>query len=251
MVDSRRTALSEMAVADEATRAMTFYHGCSTETVGEAIRQQGIQPGNTGTSARGHTQPVAGRTYLTTNLAYGIIYAIGGNLLGCSESDVDYLIRKKGRGAGRHGYLFVIPGTTVVDDVIADEDSIGEAVHHCDIINNKPEMSVYFQSLPLFRAVSEATPSWRTGFLVLARQTMTAKQLSGSLEGLISQQASGGKRMQKVMSPEQHLRLIQMGAHVAYRGAIMPSETWRIDKTLTPKLKKDGSNFFELAERLS
>jgi len=49
----------------------------------------------------------------------------------------------------------------------------------------------------------------------------------------------------------QKLQLLQLeGVHVAHAGDIKPQRAWRIDKKRMGELKRDGSNFFQVAERV-
>ena len=62
-------------------------------------------------------------------------------------------------------------------------------------------------------------------------------------------QAVAGKLLLELMTPEQELELISMGGHVAHAGKITPTQCWKIHKSKASQLKRDGSNFFQLAER--
>ena len=62
--------------------------------------------------------------------------------------------------------------------------------------------------------------------------------------------AAGGKVLLDEMSDDQKLYLLDFDAHVAHTGNLIPKETWRIDRGKTPELAKDGSNFFDVAERI-
>ena len=62
--------------------------------------------------------------------------------------------------------------------------------------------------------------------------------------------AAGGKVLLDEMSDDQKLYLLDYDAHVAHTGNLIPKEAWRIDRDKTPDLKKDGSNFFEIAEKI-
>jgi hypothetical protein len=73
----------EATVTDH-MRQQTFYHGTSDDANGQSILQNGIIPGNTG-HARGQLTPVAGRSYITSDLRYGVIYCIGGAMLGYDD----------------------------------------------------------------------------------------------------------------------------------------------------------------------
>ena len=238
------------ATLTDQMRQQTFYHGTSDDESGHGILQNGIVPGNT-SHARGHTTPMAGRSYLTTDLRYGVIYCIGGNMLG--YSDPSYLINKTGRHGrpSQYGWLFVVSGDRLLDDIMPDEDSVGEAAHYAEmILNGKAEESAYHQHAPLFRGLLQADRQWLRYFHHNAKSSMTPRQWKDAMYGLISAQASGGKRFLKRMNDTDKLNLINAGAHVAYRGPVIPNEAWRFDKMNTPELEKDGSNFWDLADKV-
>lgn len=230
-------------------RQQTFYHGTSDDENGRSIMQNGIVPGNS-SHARGHLTPVAGRSYLTTDLRYGVIYCIGGAMLG--HADPSYLINKTSRHGrtSQYGWLFVIHGDRLLDDVQPDEDSVGEAAQFAEIILNRPESSRFYQDSPLFQGLLRVDRQWLRYFHHNAKSSMTPRQWEDAIFGMIAAQASGGKRFLKRMNDTDKLNLIDCGAHVAYRGPLVPNEAWRFDKMHTPELERDGSNFWELAEKV-
>lgn len=241
-----RDFISEMALPTEAMKVTVFYHGTKDDANGRSILEKGLVPGNQGKSSRGHLQPAAGKTYLTPDLKYGIIYCIGGDMLGCSEASVPYLIGK----AGQYGWLFSVKGEKL-QDVQPDEDSVGRAAMLAwEILRGSdPNRSVYKDDAQYIALLGEDKFRLQQ-FVYNAKQAMTSKQWEGTTFGLISAQASGGKRMLKTMGDEWKLWLLKCGAHVAHHGPVMPDHAWRFDKNLTPQLHKDGSNFFSLAQQI-
>lgn len=205
---------------DDVLRGRSFWHGASTEEQGRFTLKSGIVPKNA-KQGRGLMAPVAGRSYLTPDLAYGVIYAIGADMAG--DSLPSSYIEKN----GRYGYLFEVSGDDLLGrDVQPDEDSIG------DMLNEGLEDS-------------SRCPLW---LLDLARRNLTSRQLRNVRDGLYAYYAASGKKLVRLMSPWQKAELIRRGAHVAVTGGVMLTRAWRIDKLRSPELKKDGSNFFEIAE---
>lgn len=237
--------IAEMAVPSEMMRSWTYYHGTSHDDRGRSILASGLRPGNTTTNARGHLTPVVGRAYLTSQLRYGIIYCIGGAMLGCSEDSVKWLVEK----AGQFGWLFVFAGKNIANDVQPDEDSVGEAVMYAHRILNNLDVQFY-QDDPLYQGLLNADRGWLRAFAYNAAQAMTKQQFKGVVDGFIAAQAAGGKRFLKTMLDRDKTMLIQCGAHVAHEGNLQPDQAWRFDKTQSPQLAKDGSNFFDLAQRV-
>ena len=63
--------------------------------------------------------------------------------------------------------------------------------------------------------------------------------------------ATAGKFLLDEMSDTQKQKLIDAGAHIANTGVLIPSRAYRIDRNKTQQLKRDGSNFFALAEEIA
>lgn len=240
----RKIDLDEMANPTEEIQSKTYYHGTKNSAAAQSIIENGLQPGNQSNNARGHLKPVVGRTYLTSDLKYAIVYAIGGDMLGCSEESVKHLISK---GDGNFGYVFVVNGADIMSDIQPDEDSVGEMVSYADHIIRGIGIGYGSET---YHALKQKPLSWIENFLRNAKSSMTALQYSKAVEGWIAAQAAGGKKFLKSMSDSMKIELLNMGAHVAYQGAVRPTECWKFDKRLAPKLQKDGSNFFELAVKI-
>jgi len=120
-----------------------------------------------------------------------------------------------------YAWVFVNNGKQL-KDIQPDEDSVGE------MISNKE-------------------PAWIYNF---ARLHLTTRQLEKVMDGEYSYWASCGKKLNKIMSDEQKLRLIDAGAHIAHTGKLKPDECWKMHKKDNEKLKSDGSNFFKIAKRV-
>jgi hypothetical protein len=249
----RRYMMLCEATPTEAMRATRYYHGTSTTKAAEAILSTGLQ--GVATQMRGHLAPVAGRVYLTPHLRYAIIYALGG--------DYSHAMREGYSPDGPIdplGYVFVVEGHDL-QDVQPDEDSVGEFLNH----NSKPiqepwkkrDGSVAMQSdgEPYMRTVGyrcAMDQNDKTGCQIYywLRDQVTEKQFERIANGWYAYFAAGGKRALKQMPDWMKIELINRGAHVAHGGVIRPSECWRIVKSQLNELKRDGSNFFQIAERI-
>lgn len=194
--------------------AKVYYHGTSKEAGVLRIMAEGLLP-DMRPDAKGFLKPVTGRVYLTPRLGYALIYALGGDMAG------HVLLPSMFERDGLYGYVMVIPGSEL-RDLQPDEDSVGELL--------------YDKNIP-----------W---LVSLARQILTPNQLSKALSGEYSWQANAGKKLLKWMTDEQKLALIDAGAHVAHGGKVQPSQCWRIDKRQSKDYARDGSNLFQLAERI-
>lgn len=214
--------LFEMATPSTAHKAKIYYHGTSSELAGENILKSSIQPGSvvlTKKSVKGPSlEPVKGKVYVTPDLKYAQIYAIGGDIAGTDSP------RNKG-----FGYLFVIDGSQL-SDIQPDEDSVGELIWKA------------FQG-------DRKDPILQRYVNILAR-ALTDGQLKKFKDGDYVMWAHAGKKLLKSMPDEDKLAFIDVGAHIANTGEINFKEAWRIDKAKIKDLKKDASNFFEIAEKV-
>lgn len=228
---SFRDTLTEMAAATTDMKAMRFYHGTATQESAKGIMANGLKPRNI--QGRSQLAPVAGRVYLTPQLSYAYIYAIGGDMAG-STSVMQSWAQEP------YGYVFVIDGHDL-GDVQPDEDSIGEWFYNHSTQGEKS----YFGRKPI------CTDPNMAGIYNHIKNSATQLQLKKALSGEYSAWAAIGKKAVKTMPDSYKLRLIQDGAHVANGGEVMPKECWMFDKAkVNPMMKKDASNFFQLAKKV-
>lgn len=213
--------LFEMATPTKDHRSKIYYHGTASEDAGLSILKTGIQPGDIvmqRKSVKGPSlEPVKGKVYVTPELKYAQIYALGGDVAGS-------LMRQRG-----YGYLFVIDGSEL-SDIQPDEDSIGEMIYYAFKGDRKE---------PLLQR-----------YVNIASRELTVSQWRRFADADYVMWAHLGKKLLKKMSDEDKLSFIDLGAHVANTGAIQFKEAWRIDKAKSKDLKRDGSNFFDLAEKV-
>jgi hypothetical protein len=236
------------ATATEALQQRTFYHGTASDDLAQSILQTGIVPGNTTGKSLGHLTPVTGRSYLTSDLRYAVIYCIGGDMLGSTS---DYLLNKGVRDGkpSRYGWLFVISGKQFVADIQPDEDSVGAFLMDHTESGWDQSTKPWRRLAPTYKPDGVEDNHKRMVWHNI-RHGMTDMQFRNAVDGLIAAQAAGGKRALKRLSDADKLALIRWGAHVAYQGPLIPEQAWRFDKKKVSQLVKDGSNFFELAERI-
>lgn len=229
--------ISEMAAPTDAMRGRVFYHGTSDTKSAKSILQGGLKGAET--QGKGQLAPVAGKVYMTGNLSYAIMYALGGNFTHAMMERKDF--------SDPYGYLFVIKGSDLID-VQPDEDSVGEYLHqHAKVIGGSSRYAhdTNYDFDPSTGDQMDAR-IWHN-----LRHSVTDHQFKKIMRGEYAYYASGGKRALSKMPDWMKIELINRGAHIAHGGSIKPSECWKIKKTDVSKLKKDGSNFFEVAERIS
>ena len=206
--------ITEMAMPRDLDLKKTYYHGTDSEKAAKGILRKGISPPDL-TTRKGLLRPVEGKVYITTNLEYATIYAIGANMVG---SDTDHIFWNKKEPTA---YIFVIYGKQL-KDIQPDEDSIGEMIY-----NQNPEW--------LHR---------------LATSHLASSTMMKIMDGEYAYWAKAGKVLNKKMTDQQKLNLIDAGAHIAHTGALKPKEAWAMPKLDNRLLKKDASNFFKVAKRM-
>ncbi len=230
--------LVEMAMPRPKDLARTYYHGTSKEKAGKAIMRKGIQPPDLTLRPVTNLTPVAGKVYLTPDIGYATIYALGGSMIG---HDMSGMVKPKGRG-DRYGYLFVVSGKQL-KGIQPDEDSVGEMIYD----GTAPMWLVDMVEAAL-------ADEWTTD---VAEDPETGEEfdmprpvMDALRDGEYEYFALAGKTALADMTDAEKLELIDLGAHVAHTGKIKPKQAWRIDKLRSLELKADASNFFKIAEKV-
>jgi hypothetical protein len=219
-----RELLSEMAAPRQSDLERVYYHGTAKKENAKSIIANGINPPDLSTRS-GYLKPVEGKVYITPKISYASIYAIGGDMAG--RKVPDWILKDY----GQYGYIFVIDGQQL-KDIQPDEDSVGEMISNGevdwldDLARDVLEYEDYDDEVG-YNGLYDAV-----------------------MGGEYNAWAAAGKIVLDSMTDEQKLELIDLGAHVAHTGNLMPKETWRFDRNRTVELAKDGSNFFDLAERI-
>lgn len=201
------------AQATEDLKQMTYYHGTTRREAALGIAKNGIKA-PTLPPKKNSLTPVEGKVYVTPHIHYAQIYGIGGDYAGSDHQMTHHKSEP-------HGYVFAVHGSKL-GDVQPDEDSVGEAVH------NKKH-------------------GWLNHMANTHLGDATMKKVK---EGDYSSWARAGKTLVKKMSNDQKLDAIRGGAHVAHHGTLEPDAVYRIHHSKIPLLKRDGSNFFEHAEKI-
>lgn len=254
--------LTEMAIPNDTIKSMVFYHGTSSETMAKNIMQSGIQPPDlvvNGKKKNSHLTPVEGKVYITPKISYALMYAMGVNAVGNKEYKVPYEGNEtvfkhvfnndpSSRFGGRYGYIFKIDGNDLVD-IQPDEDEIGAMLNKLLSKNKTLEFMEPHEREVMEKALLDER--LKTEILNIARQHLSDGTLNKVREGEYSYYAKAGKVIVKRLSDMSKLVMAQYGFHVAHTGAIIPSEVWKVDKAMLGYFSKDGSNFFDLAEKIN
>ena len=193
-----------------------YYHGTTSRESYEKILTEGIIPISDETR-KGFMKPVDGKVYLTPDMPYGAIYALGGCFVGHEISD-------RGIKEDRYGYLFEVPGSEL-NDIQPDEEEVGNI------------LSGYSRR--------GACPPWLENLAKYNLGDYTYKKVKN---GDYPWVPKAGKKLVKLMNDAQKIALIDMGVHIANHGKVMPSGVYLIDKTRTKELKEDCSNILDISE---
>jgi hypothetical protein len=215
-----------------------YYHGTSQARKAPLIWKKGILPDISGIPEGNVARPVKGRVYLALNLKEALPYMLGGDMAGSEVPSV--WLRPS-----PYGYLFIVDGKDL-QDIQPDEDQVGKAVHDRAF----PWLDDYLQIL---RAESpEADPEIEDEEGNLVPNVDGYHYLSTLLEQVDEGEYTGWIKAGHVLLPlledSEKIDIVEKYGNVAHAGKVMPTEMWRFDKNDSPKLKRDGSNFFELAK---
>ena len=211
-----------------------FYHGSDGDTI-RKIAKDGVLKVPTDDvlkekygSTKKHAVPVRGRVYISRSLEYPLIYAVGGKYVG-SDSLPEWA---KDEG----GIVVVEPGT---DSLYPDEDWVGEKFLTKVWDDTGDEVSDL-----IYDTVYKCQP----------RIVGQAREVPGEKHHQYRYYISYGKKIIKCLekkNPEGLAKIASHAPNLSHAGDLEVKEAWVFDlKTITPKLKEDGSNFFELATRI-
>jgi hypothetical protein len=254
------TTMLEMAQPTEAESKINFYHGTSSEALGQKILRDGfIKPRDVIFDKLGRrmagsaTTSLEGRTYVSPNLEFVISYVLGGNIAGDDSFEAGHDWHYK-LTTDPYGYLFIIHGTNL-QDITPDEDSVGELLY---LINKTKKQRDYYDDTNLKNSPLTYDEQW---LVDIAKSKINARMLHRINTGEYSDWAAGGKILMRYLAkdPLAHRRIFNLLRKydnlrhvigVAHTGQVKFSQAWRFPKKKTKQLKSDCSNFFNLAERI-
>lgn len=251
LVKLTETLLNETPMPEYIHKRRKYYHGTSSEQAAISIMKEGIKVQYYDKGKGVNLIPVSGRNYITADLHYAIIYALGGVFLGTTAPPV-------ANEENRYGYVFVIKGIQL-GDIQPDEDVIGEMIMKVFSWGTSYDPSTLKRSLKFVESKNKKKfiknvfndMNLRTVLKLYAMNNLTDKQLSKLKDGEYDMFAHAGKKLVKLLPEKILLTLITYGAHIANDSALQPFEAWKIDKLRSEELKQDGSNFFQIAEKVN
>ena len=237
--------LFEMAAPTAPIHARTYYHGTDKDEIGQKILADGHlkAPEIADLDKRyghAHQRPVEGRTYLSPSIRYAVIYALGGAYAGHTPPPT--------MSKGSTGYVFVVDGKEITD-VEPDEDSLGGLVSK--LVNLGDTRFDEYDDHPEFTKALRADPSTAARLSSEIKSILTPNMYKKSCDGECAWQSKSGKRLLKALPSWLRTKVAEFGSSVGVQSSIPWSQAWRIDKRRSAELKKDGSNFFDVAERIA
>ncbi len=247
-VVSAAKKIIEMAQPGSVTQTTRYYHGVSKQATGEKIVADGeLRLPSTDEIDKRYGQRYqrpAGGVYLTPQLRYAVIYALGGQTMGSVDP----------RKPSGYGYLFVVDGSQLTD-VEPDEDVLGELIWSLgtrgSFAADKAQYDQHTDHAELLHAI-RADPALLGELQDAFERHTTAHTRAQAEAGEAIWQSKAGKQLVRGLPPALRSRLVDLGSHLSARQATVPwSEAWRILKSDSAKLDRAASNFFEVAERVA
>lgn len=202
-----------------------YYHATPDGMAGKSILKDGLIIPRPGKAGKAYQSPRKDFVYMSPQLYYAAIYALGGVFMGEDYSRRDW------RDPSRYGYIFMVHKGDLMD-VEPDEDEVGEMAT-ADRHKRGPDW---------LKSMAE----WD------ARDSYSKKdKLRRAKDGECAYQSLIGKQLLKRLFRDQKEFLINMtGVNIANRGPVGFGAVWRLDKLRAPEIAKDGSNVLEIAERI-
>lgn len=222
--------LSASSVTAQMADGATYYHGADGETIRKIAQDGYVFPNDD--PGRGYLSPMKGRAYFTKDLGYALMYALGADMVGMDVSGIG-----SARFVGEGGLVVVEPSG---EDILPDEDWIGEIVceGYLGGLSDPQEEEIFkrlWQSLP-DKIKNSLKKLQRDKLWEVATHARVGKSVNRWLL------LYGGFLLQSILS---------LSPHYSVSGRMDVVSAWIFDKVNdNPKLAKDGSNFFEIAQQI-
>lgn len=211
-------------------KGRVFYHGTPSADAARAIFSDGYLSVGKGSSLFDpDSRPMEDRVYFAETPEEAIPYLLGGEF--ASRRMPPSVLRRR----GRYGYLFVLD-TRGLTDVYPDEASLGALVRE-----------LYARK---FHEGEEWTPDERA-FLHHCWHRMTQDERDAVVRGARGARVKVGRKLIADLPDDLTLWMLSQDTwplSFANRGEAGVIRAYRFDRTRTPELEEDGSNFFDLAQ---
>ena len=217
-----------------------FYHGTSKEEAAKAILNSGkIIPGDHSGKSENNLTPIVNRAYITSDLGYALIYALGGNYIGT----------KAAAKLSGYGYIFKIHKSSIKNR-IPDEDKVGEITR--DIISGDDTHG--FQPNEIAELKSLVSYAFDFDIIQPDYDEDARDLIIPAYDRFLDHEYEFFAAVGKYILSKGSKRLIasfrRISPHHSGEGEMIIDGAWRFKKSDAAKMKKDGSNFFDYAIKI-
>lgn len=225
-----------------------FWHGAPGHAIRNIAHSGHVYPGNPEGKARGYMAPVKGRAYLTRDLGYALIYALGGDMVGQQiEPEVEKSLTKDDAEGG------VVQVRPDPKKLVPDEDWLGEVVSNGLLAELEPKgMGKYSKKehIELFQSLQKINYGLALRPIIEKMRNLYNRGSIGLFE--YANWARFGKQIARVLlrsgTPKD---VMDAAPNLSHDGPLPVVRAWVFDKVRdNPKLKKDGSNFLQVAKEI-
>lgn len=213
-----------------------YYHGTSDESAAKAILNSGtLIPGDkTGkVKTQGNLTPMVNRTYITSDIGYALIYALGGDYAGNKYS--------LNANEDEYGYVFKIHKANIKNR-IPDEDSVGEIAR--DVVSGDNTHGFADTEIDELNDII----NYAFDYVI---EPDEEDEFASPYDRFLEHEYEFFAAVGKVILSRGSKRLIasfrRISKHHSGEGEMIVDAAWRIQKKDAPNLKRDGSNFFQRA----
>lgn len=218
-----------------------LFHGTPSKEAFDDIVKNGIKPSVTEKhKSTSKMSPLFNRVYLSKSINYAMIYALGGDLIGTKPSQSE--LKKLTQEQFRYGYIFEIDSKKILNDVMPDEDFVGELFYY------KANGLDYIDSANGVIITNDKIPGFVVGIAKqYASQSMINKAVAYDDYGDLCRI---GKNILKHLTPEMAQSLIKISTNFSICDVVIPEHCYQIDKLRREEYRKDLSNFKDISKIL-
>lgn len=217
----------------------TYYHGTQDESAAKAILDSGtLIPGDHTGKEPNNLTPIVNRTYITSNLGYAMIYAVGGDIIGNSAA----------ANLEGNGYIFKIHKANIKNR-IPDEDVVGELAR--DIVADMDDHG--FQDDEIRELKSIVDDAFEYDIELSPEDEEDSPDFS-AYDRFISHEYEFFAAVGKIILAKGSKRLIasfrRISQHHSGEGEMAVDAAWVFKKSDGALMQKNGSDFFDYATQI-
>ena len=220
----------------------TYYHGTDSISSALGIFEQGIRPNMV---EKHHDTTFKDRVYLTSDLESAMIYALGCD---CFGVDIPESFKE---GKRAYGFVFFVDWSSIEGrDVQPDEDSVGNVLSGLFGCTRGRQTSGCEHHL-VEENVKKEDVKW---LIYTAKERLSPLRMRKLIRYDEEFDLYRAGRQLLIRSSEYEIRrMIESGItkNIAVKGVVSPSACYMFDKDDSKHIKKDGSNFFSYARKVT